>query len=311
MLPLAGVDLGGTKIQTTVFNSDWSVLESKRTDTPQSGYTPLLEALAEHISWATGKGTPQMPIGIGIPGVIDKRSGQLRTANLPANGQNIGADLRELTGRDVALVNDCKAFALAEAILGSGAAYRSVLGISIGTGIAGGLVIDKHILPDANSMAGEFGHMTLPASTVSHHSLPVIECGCGNQACYETYLCGPGFERLASLDNRSHSRSVSEWAELYIKQDSLATDIATRWFDILADLINQLTLVYDPDCIVFGGGMSNFPDFISLLSQALNNKHRLIEHLPALKPAHANEHSGAQGAALFAKDLQQTTRQAV
>ena len=311
MLPLAGVDLGGTNIQSTVFNSDWSVLDSQRTDTPQSDYTALLEALAEHINWATATGSSHMPIGIGIPGVIDKNSGQLRTANLPANGRNIYTDLRALTGRDIALVNDCKAFALAEAVLGSGAMYQSVLGISIGTGIAGGLVIDNHILPDANRMAGEFGHMSLPATTVSRHALPMLECGCGNQGCYETYVCGPGFERFAALVAVTPARSVSEWAQRYTAEDSLAIDIARRWFDILADLINQLTLVYDPDCIVFGGGMSHFPDFFALLNLALNNKHKLIDDRPVLKPAQANEHSGAQGAALFAKELQQATRRAV
>ncbi len=307
---VAGIDLGGTKIQTTVFDAQWSVVNSKRSSTPDSVYQELLQVLAEHIDWASNTdNTRQIPVGIGVPGIIDTRTARLRTANLCADGQTIGKDLNDLTGRSAALINDCKAFALAEACLGSATGYQSVLGISIGTGIAGGLVINKTLLPDANGMAGEFGHMAIPATTLSKYNLPVLPCGCGNHGCYETFVCGPGFERFAAhMENAGHA-TVSDWIERFNAGDTAAVKVTHRWFELLAEMIYQLTLCYDPDCIVFGGGISNYPDFIRLLNQAFGKLNRLTSNTPAFTLALASEHSGAKGAALFASGQHQATQQ--
>ena len=302
----AGIDLGGTKIHTSVFDDQWMIIDSKRTATPKDDYQQFLEALQSHISWVDEKEpSNKTPIGVGVPGVIDPHSGLLRAANLCANGQNISTDLYVQTQRQVSIVNDCKAFALSEACLGNGSDFNSVLGISLGTGIAGGLVTKKHLLPDANAMAGEFGHISLPVTTAFDHKLPILDCGCGRRGCYETFVCGPGFERLGAHQTNEISPepvTVKQWVKRYHQEDADAIKLLDTWFAILADMINDLTLCYDPDCIVFGGGMSNLPEFINKLEHALNNTVRLISRLPVLRIAAANEHSGARGAALYAAE---------
>ncbi len=309
MLQYAGIDLGGTKIQSTVFNEQWGPVDSKRSETPRSDYAQFLQALEMHIHWILETcDSQQLPIGIGLPGLIDVNTGVLRAANLCANGENIAADLFHKTRQQVSLLNDCKAFALSEACLGNGRNYRSVLGVSIGTGIAGGLIVDKKLLPDAHGMAGEFGHMCIAATTASRYDLPLVKCGCGKNGCYETFVSGPGFERLGALNHTDPTTavvSVKQWIERYQQHDTRAIKITDTWFGILADMINDLTLCYDPGCIVFGGGMSNIPGFTERLQQALLKTDRLTSHLPSLQLAEASEHSGARGAALFAAESPQ------
>jgi len=297
---IAGIDLGGTKIRTSVFSDTWELTHTQRLNTPNKDYPSLLDALIAQIEWihqvTNSKSTP---IGLGLPGVLNKTTNVLKTANLPANGQTISIDISTRTQVPLTLINDCKAFALSESCLGSAQSYRSVLGVSIGTGVAGGLVLDGSLLPDLNGMSGEFGHQCMPADIMERHSLPSVKCGCGQYSCYETFLTGPGFLRLAEFLTQE-SRSIQAWSKAYQNNEYIAVAVFNTWFDILGNLTGNLSLYYDPDCIVFGGGLSNLPNFIDQITLANSRASRLIDQNPKFILAEGSIHSGARGAALAA-----------
>ena len=187
MTRLGGIDLGGTKIEARLFDDDLRELERRRIPTPTRTYPSLLEALEDQMNWLDGQAKGCM-IGVGAPGLINPQSGVIFCANLPASGQTLGADLGARLGRPVSLINDCRAFTLSEALLGAGRPFDSVLGLVIGTGVAGGYAIQGRLATDLNGGHGEYGHLPMPASLLERHSLPVTACACGSIGCFETFL---------------------------------------------------------------------------------------------------------------------------
>ena len=125
----AGIDLGGTKIEAQVFDTDWNCAKKQRSATPQT-YADLLAAVDAHVAWIE-KNYPGLPIGIGSAGLIAPRTGLALTANLPASGKPLPKDLARVCGRAITYLNDCRAFALSEAIFGVGRPFRSMVGLSL------------------------------------------------------------------------------------------------------------------------------------------------------------------------------------
>ncbi len=294
----AGIDLGGTKILTAVFDKQWQAVQSQRVETPLESYDSLLSVLVEQIRWIRQFMEPQA-IGLGVPGIQDRESGVLRAANITADGHTIRADLEQLCGIKIRLINDSKAFALSEACLGAGLAYDCVLGISLGTGVAAGVVVGQRVLSSAAGMAGEIGHMSIPAITAQQLTLPLIPCACGKTACYETFLCGPGVRRLG-VHFFHVDQPVETWVSLCGSGDEDAIELMRVWYELLATMLSEVMLCYDADCVVFGGGLAALPDFVPHTLNALNNIYRLTNHVPDIKLADSTTHSGARGAALYA-----------
>ena len=200
---IGGIDLGGTKIEARAFDDDLVEIARHRIATPTESYQTLLDALAAEVTWLDDQGEMEA-IGLGSPGLINPNTGEMLTANLPATGHRLGHDLAEKTGRTIALINDSRAAALSEALVGAGRGARNVVGLAIGTGLAGGHVIDGRLVPDNNGQHGEYGHLPLPAEFVVRYDLPLVPCGCGLTGCFETYLSGPGLSLLAETVAGQH-----------------------------------------------------------------------------------------------------------
>jgi fructokinase len=218
-----GVDLGGTKIEAIALEPGGREVFRQRTATPRGDYEGTVAAIAALVEKA-GKGS----VGIGIPGAMSDATGLVKNAN--SNwliGRPFGADLENALGRPVRIENDANCFALSEAIDGAGKDAQVVFGVILGTGVGGGIVVDRKVLKGVNAITGEWGHNPLPYES----SGP--ECYCGRKGCIETYLCGSAFERDGKNLERYHERLARA----------------------LAGVINIL----DPDVIVLGGGLSNLP----------------------------------------------------
>jgi fructokinase len=168
-----------------------------------------------------GEGT----VGIGIPGALSRATGLVKNANSTwLIGKPLKQDLEKALGREVRIENDANCFALSEASDGAAKDAHVVFGVILGTGVGGGIVVDKKTLVGPNGIAGEWGHNPMPGETDGR------ECYCGRRDCIETYLCGPALERDGDISR-------------YEKRLARA----------LAGVINIL----DPDVIVLGGGVSN------------------------------------------------------
>ncbi|WKE65887.1 ROK family protein [Gallaecimonas kandeliae] len=292
-----GLDIGGTKMELGCFDDQLNDLGRRRIPTPGS-YESLLDAVATLVQDAQQQFGPG-PVGIALPGLVDSE-GRSLCANLPfATGKPLGQDLARRLGQAVTLGNDCRCFALSEAHGGAGQGQRRVFGAVLGTGAAGGLVVDGKLYQGRQGIAGEYGHQPAPAAALAHHGLPLWRCGCGQMGCFEAYVAGPGLVRL-----HRHFGGVASDAEavlaLWRQGDAVAQRTLDCHLDLLAACFTALVLAYDPDILVLGGGLSKVEEFYTLLPPRMNALLFGGFKAPPLVPARFGDASGARGIALLA-----------
>lgn len=292
-----GIDLGGTKIAGQIFDTSWGLCASTHIDTP-TDYADLVRALAKVADWATDTAGGPLAIGIGTAGLINPADGTALAANLPISGHRFGADIAQAIGQPVTVLNDSRAFALSEASLGVGQGYRTVLGLIIGTGVGGGIAIDGQLIPGAGALGGEFGHTSASAPLVLEHGLPLVRCGCGRIGCIETLVSGAGLARIGTMTmNETLGPRTLVTQRSIDPRAQAAWDI---WCKLAADLIRDLILTVDPDCIVLGGGLSRIPDITTDLTTATAAAHLPGFPVPPIILAEGGATSGARGAAYAA-----------
>jgi fructokinase len=249
-----GIDLGGTKIEGAALDRDGIVCARRRIATPVGDYASTVAAIAELVRTIETELGGRMTVGIGIPGTLTARTGLVKNANSTwLIGRPLGRDLEAALDRPVRLANDANCFALSEASDGAASDCQTVFGVILGTGVGGGLVIDRKILVGANAIAGEWGHNPLPWPQPDE--LPGPRCYCGRSGCIETFLSGPGF----AADHRRHGGddrdgpAIAAGAEAGDPQCQATLE---RYAERLARALATVINVFDPDAIVLGGGLS-------------------------------------------------------
>lgn len=290
-----GIDLGGTKIETQIFDDAWAVVARKREDTPQE-YDALVAVVAAQVSWGLGQTGADTPIGIGAAGRINPIDGLALTANLVATGRPFPEDIAQAVGRKVTYVNDSQALALSEAVFGQGKEHRTVMALILGTGVGGGISVDRRILQGPTLTGGEFGHTSAPAQLVSQHGLPVWQCGCGRIGCIETYIGGPGLVRLA----KHMTGQDLTTNQIAAACGGVTAPVWQVWCALAADLLHTLTLTADPDLIVLGGGLSQIDGIVDDLTAAAKAAQLPTFGTPPLVLAEGGDTSGGRGAAYAA-----------
>ena len=253
-----GVDVGGTKIEALAIDAaSGAELARRRVPSPSGAYADMLAAIAGLVaSVETGLG-PAALVGVGAPGSRSPATGLQRNANSTVlNGRPFADDLAQALGRPVRLANDADCFAVAEAREGAGTGHACVFGVILGTGVGGGLVVEGRLRTGRNAIAGEWGHLELPARELAA-PLPDLGCWCGRRRCIETFCSGPG---LAA----DHARATGEAgvdaraiAARAAAGDRAAGATLARHADRLASALSVVVDVVDPDIVVLGGGLSN------------------------------------------------------
>lgn len=284
-----------------VFDLALEPLSRERIATPTDDYDAFLGAVAALVAKADAAGGAGAPIGVGIPGLVDER-GLSFCANVPcAIGKPVAQDLAERIDRPVVAENDCRLFALSEAIGGAGAGYRSVFGAILGTGAAAGLVLDGRLERGRRGAAGEYGHLPLSAQLQHKHDIPLIDCACGLKACAEAYIGGPGLLRLARHFGVA-AEDTREVIAAWRAGDPARQKTFAAFIDILgASLANVVKLV-DPDVIVMGGGLSQIPEVIAAVPDAITRHMFRGFGSPPVVTARFGDSSGVRGAALLARE---------
>ncbi len=293
----AGIDLGGTKIEAQMFDAQWNQVGRRRIETPQE-YSALVAALADQIRWTEEQAGAPVPVGIAAAGLINPDTGLALTANLCASGHPFPADINARSGRTVTYLNDCRALALSEATFGAAKGFSPALGLILGTGLAGGVVLDGHLMPAHAFVGGEFGHFPLAAAPVMAHRLPILTCGCGRRGCTETLLSGPGLSRIAAhVTGRSLTPEQIVAAR---STDAGAARVWAIWLELAAELLVTLCFTIDPQVVVLGGGLSKVPGLADDLTAALRRAMLPGFRIPDIRLAQGGDASGARGAALAA-----------
>jgi fructokinase len=251
-----GIDLGGTKVEGISLDRSGATVQRVRRPTPRS-YASTIGAIGDLVS-ELERGVPESErptVGVGIPGAIVPGTGLVKNANSTwLIGQPLGRDLEARLDRPVRVSNDANCFTLSEATDGAGAHARVVFGVILGTGVGGGIAIDRSIIDGPNLIAGEWGHNPLPWPDADE--LPGPSCYCGKQGCIETWCSGPGFEAdFARVTGRAASpRDIVIAASI---NDDDAMQALARYARRLAKSLATVVNILDPDVIVLGGGMSN------------------------------------------------------
>lgn len=257
-----GVDLGGTKIEVAVLNTQDEIIWRERVSTPKGDYTGTVAAMADLIEQAETQCGRADSIGVGTPGAISPKTGLIKNANsVVLNDKPLKTDLEERLGRNVAMANDANCLALSESRGGAANGASSVFGVILGTGVGGGLVINGQVHTGANAIAGEWGHNPLPWVN-DERELPGPQCWCGLRGCIEQWLSGPAFERdfaeqsaLVETAERVPAPEIIQRAEE--EQEKLALAALERYEQRLARALAHMINLIDPEVIVLGGGMSN------------------------------------------------------
>jgi fructokinase len=252
-----GIDLGGTKIEFVVLESDGHELHRHRVPTPRHDYDGTIRAIKEGVEKIEMELRRSATVGIGIPGTISQITHTVKNANSTwMNGRPFDRDVGAALNREVRCANDANCLALSEATDGAGAGKRVVFAVILGTGCGGGLAIDGRVHNGRNGVAGEWGHTVLPWMRPEEYPGP--DCYCGLRGCIETFISGTGLEadyqratKRKLLGKEIVARSESGEAE--------ALACLKRYEDRLARSLSQLVNILDPDIIVLGGGVSQVP----------------------------------------------------
>ena len=257
MTPRIGIDLGGTKIETIVIAPDGSEQYRRRIDSPHGSYERTIAAIVDQVAAAEQAIGARASIGIGIPGTSSPATGLVKNANSTwLNGHPLQRDLDRALAREVRLANDANCFALSEATDGAAAGAHVVFGVILGTGVGGGVVVDRTVIVGRNAIAGEWGHNPLPWPEPEEYPGP--GCYCGRRGCTEMFLSGGALARSYRGAPGAVGREIAAAAERGEPNAVSAIEIHTkRLARALAAVIN----VVDPDVIVLGGGLSNIEAF--------------------------------------------------
>ena len=290
-----GIDLGGTKIEGIAISDTGEELFRKRIKTPRGNYKGTVEAIVGIVNSLESYTKQKGSVGIGIPGAISPKSGLIKNANSTwLIGQHFDDDLEDALERKVRLANDANCLAVSEAVDGAGVGVKIVFAIIIGTGCGGGIAIDQKVHTGINSIAGEWGHVSL--GWMSKDEYPGLNCYCGQRGCLETYISGTGFEN--EYEKQTGERKTgNQIAELLKIDDPIAEKVMQIYENRLARAIATAVNIIDPEVFVLGGGMSNISRIYNTIPDLVQEWTFGKEFSTPIKPAIHGDSSGVRGAA--------------
>lgn len=271
---IIGVDLGGTNLVVGAMPEDGSREIAFRSGPTRAADGP--EAVAERMvqmiedviavtsaeTGATRSGF--LGIGVGAPGPLDRAKGIIITApNLGWKMFPLRDRIQQGTNLPTTLDNDANCATLGEAWTGAARGAKNVIGVTIGTGIGGGIIIDGKLFHGSSDVAGEIGHMTIDSTG--------RKCGCGNYGCLEAYASG------TAIATRAREALVGETEGVLLRMcegkldrvtaqmvyraanegDLVALDVVRETARFLGAGIGALLNVLNPDVVVLAGGVVN------------------------------------------------------
>jgi glucokinase len=310
-----GIDLGGTNLKLAVLDGENRIVARLMVPTGGAeGHDAVIERMIDGVKSlrAENAAIDVAGIGIGVPGEVDMESGITGDLpNLPGRWRNVpvGPAIAAATGLPVGMINDAKAFALAEYRLGAAAGVDTAICVTAGTGIGGAIIARGQILYGLGELAGEIGHLILQPDGP--------RCTCGNLGCAETLATGPAIVGEAvrrvvqgfttSLGNLSEGDLDAITPELVARAadegDLVAMDVidrAGRWLGLaLAGAIALLA----PEVVVIGGGVAPAGGRYFHAAEEVARSHTGVIDITRVgfRPASLGYEAGVIGAALMGR----------
>ncbi len=257
-----GIDVGGTAIKTGLFRQDGTVVGQWQfpTDVRDNGsrILPHINDMVRRVMESHRLTSEQVAgLGIGVPGPVLADGTVLGCVNLGWGVLNLPELLGRLTGLPVRAANDANLAALGESWRGAGQGYDSVLLVTLGTGVGGGVVLNGRVLTGRRGGAGEIGHLPM---------FPEMEdaCSCGKRGCMEQLGSATGLLREAKGLGVTGPEPLTPKAvcDLARQGDLLALEALHRTADAVGRGLANACCLVDPEIILIGGGLSLAGDIL-------------------------------------------------
>ncbi len=268
-----GVDIGGMSIKTGIVNEKGEIIAKEAFKTLSISPSEQMKKVSDTVNnllEKTGiKRTEIKGIGVGCPGAINGVKGIVSySANLKWHDFNLKSELEKFSGLTVRVGNDADAATLGEFMFGAAKGYSDVVMLTVGTGIGGGIIINKKLYEGSRGMAAELGHTVL--------ILGGLPCGCGRRGCFEQYASATALIRQtkeAMFDNpRSLMWKVCENDVNKINGitafaaaklgDETANRVVYKYVAYLSEGILDYCNVFRPELFIIGGGISKEGDYL-------------------------------------------------
>jgi glucokinase len=254
-----GLDLGATNLKWAIVvreRDTWTAVARDQVPTrlaadPDAVPATVVAQLAEVACAAIAASGPVASVGIGVPGLYDPVAGTTRfLVNVagPWAGHPVAGPVSEAVGVPAFLINDARAFGLAELRLGAGRGASSMIGLTLGTGVGGVLAIDGRVHQGHDGTAGEIGHQTIDPDGPW--------CGCGNRGCVEAYARA---DQIAAACGTATAEEAVAAARAGDARARAGLADVGRYLGI--GIANMITVI-SPDRVVLGGGVAAAGDLL-------------------------------------------------
>lgn len=280
---IAAADIGGTDIKYALVNES-GTLHLFKSPTPAGGG----EVIVRHVGDLIESLGAFDAVAVCTAGQVDPEKGEILYANenIPGyTGTRVKALIEARFQRPALVLNDVNAAALGEGALGAARGFDDYLCLTYGTGIGGAIVIGGKLYEGATHSAGEFGHI------VTHRGGE--RCACGGRGCYERYASAAALTRAA--EKRLGERL--DGYELFGRLgEAKVKGLVDDWAEEILTGIASLCHVFNPACVVVGGGIMDQPYLVARL-QARFPRHIMPSFASVqLRRAELGNSAGIQGA---------------
>ncbi|OON97791.1 MAG: glucokinase [Candidatus Epulonipiscioides saccharophilum] len=304
-----GVDLGGTNIVVGLVNEEGKILDFMTWDTKKERpveliFDDIIKMTQEIISRNNLEKDQINGIGIGSPGIIDSKEGEIvYSNNIVINNFYAVKYIEDKTGIKTKIANDADCAALGEVVAGAAKGFKDAIVITLGTGVGSGIVIDGKIFNGFFPGGAEVGHQIIVKDGE--------KCTCGNQGCFEAYASATALIKMANrvakkypesklADVKEEDMTAKIPFDLAWQGDKVALNVINNYIDYLAIGINNIINIFKPQVLLIGGGVSRQGD--KLIKPLIERVQKMVfgGHLSTeIKVAILGNDAGLVGAAML------------
>lgn len=250
---ILSIDIGGTAVKMGLVDHNGAIQARHEASVDFDHYrTPILKTvIKEAKAFLQREHEPIEGIGVSATGQVDDTAGVVIGTNgsIPNyEGARIKYELEAEFHVPAHVLNDANAAALGEAFTGSAKAMQHVLMLTLGTGVGGGIILNRQIFGGTRGIAGELGHFTLYQDG--------IPCSCGKRGCFEQYASTTALVRNAKKETGETDLSGKTIFERAASGDTVMQRVIHLWIDDIAAGITGLVHIFNPQMILIGGGVS-------------------------------------------------------
>jgi len=290
-LNILALDIGGTAIKVAMVEPNGKILNSNEYPSEgKRGGEHIMKKVCQIISSYDGYDR----IGISTAGQVNPNTGTIVFANenIPNyTGMKVGKIISNKFKVPVTVENDVNSAALGEAYYGAGKYYKDFLCLTYGTGIGGSILINGEIYGGSQGVAGEFGHIiTHPGG---------LDCGCGQKGCYEQYASTTALVRKCMEEDSSFNNGRIIFEEFH-KGNKKIKIIIDNWVDEIVLGLTSLVHVFNPGCLILGGGILNQEYIVKEINNKLHNQIMQSFTNVKVKKAGLGNNAGLLGATYLA-----------